>query len=274
MEARNLQASLDGFGQEQTMITIRLLGGLGNQLFQKAFGIALEEKGHQVQYDRSQLIEGTHREYSLGGFAAHTVLGRSPGTESITYQDGMRYQEQHMSPPDGSTMVGYWQSEQYFKNAIPKVLQAFSKFTTPLSRQAEMYKSIIGYTEDSAFIHVRRQDYVDLQHVHGMPSLDYYNNALEEINPTQVFIFSDDPGWCFRNFKSTYNVVHGTTKFEDLQLMRACRHAVIANSSFSWWGAWLGDCQMPRTVIAPKQWFNPAAGIDDTDIVPERWRKV
>jgi Glycosyl transferase family 11 len=261
------------------MITVRLLGGLGNQMFQRAYGIALESKGYQVAYDRTHLVEGTHREYSLDGFDSEISLRSNMGLSSIpfgnqVYEVGMRYQERYTTPIDNALMIGYWQSEQYFKNVIPKVLKAFSKFTTPLSRQAEMYKRIIGYTDDSAFIHVRRQDYVALQHVHGMPSLDYYNNALEEINPTQVFIFSDDPGWCFRNFKSTYNVVHGTTKFEDLQLMRACRHAVIANSSFSWWGAWLGDCQMPRTVIAPKQWFNPAAGIDDTDIVPERWRKV
>jgi|HubBroStandDraft_2_1064218.scaffolds.fasta_scaffold09662_3 hypothetical protein len=241
-------------------------------MFQRAYGIALEAKGYQVGYDRTHLIEGTHREYSLGGFDSPVSLAGDSGP--IIGEATMSYQEAYANPPQNCTMAGYWQTEQYFKNAIPKVLQAFSKFTTPLSRQAEMYKSIIGYTDDSAFIHIRRQDYVDLQHVHGMPSLEYYNNALEEINPTQVFIFSDDPNWCFQNFKSKYNVVHGTTKFEDLQLMRACRHAVIANSSFSWWGAWLGDCQQPRTVIAPKQWFNPAAGLVDRDIVPSRWRKM
>jgi Glycosyl transferase family 11 len=254
------------------MITIRLLGGLGNQCFQRAYGIALEAKGYQVGYDRTHLVEGTHREYSLGGFDSPVKLAGDSGP--IISEATMRYREVYATPPRYCTMAGYWQTEQYFKNAIPKVLQAFSKFTTPLSRQAEMYKSIIRYTDDSAFIHVRRQDYVDLQHVHGMPSLEYYNNALEEVNPTQVFIFSDDPNWCFQNFSSKYAVVHSTTKFEDLQLMKACKHAIIANSSFSWWGAYLGDDQENRTVIAPKRWFNPAAGIDDTDIVPERWRKM
>lgn len=248
-------------------------------MFQRAYGIALEAIGYSVAYDRTHLVPGTHREYSLDGFDSEIsiksgiALDHIP-PQDVVYEDGMRYQERYMNPPKTCSLVGYFQTEQYFKNAIPQVLKAFT-FKDPLSNWAAGYLNEIRYWRDSCFIHVRRQDYIDLQHVHGIPPLDYYAEAYSKIKPDHVFFFSDDMKWCKENFSSSdFTFVEGTTKFEDLQLMKACRHAIIANSSFSWWGAWLGDCQQPRTVIAPKQWFNTAAGIDDTDIVPARWRKI
>lgn len=255
------------------MITIRLLGGLGNQMFQYAYGLSLKAKGYDVAYDRSHLVPGTHREYSLDGFDMPVDL--APVTwQPIIYEAGLRYSELYANPPETCTLVGYWQSEQYFKNAIPQVLQAF-KFKSLSPYALGLLEEIKQACGEPTFLHVRRKDYVDLQHFHGMPNLAYYKSALADRHPRSVYIFSDDIPWCQENFRDEgFNFVEGTTKFEDLRLMKACMHAIIANSSFSWWGAWLGDCQQPRTVIAPKQWFNPAAGIDDTDIVPERWRKM
>lgn len=256
------------------MITIRLLGGMGNQLFQKAYGIALDAKGYDVQYDVSQLVPNTHREYSLDGFASDTRLGQ--GEEPVVSEDGMRYQERYMNPPETCTLVGYWQTEQYFKNVIPKVLRDF-RFRFPMRSLAEHWLDEIRHSCcDSAFLHVRRQDYVGLQQVHGMPSIQYYLDAVKVLPAhTAVYVFSDDISWCREAFADyRFHFIEGTNKFEDLQLMKACKHAILANSSFSWWGAWLGDDQENRTVIAPKRWFNPTAGIDDTDIVPTRWRKM
>jgi hypothetical protein len=252
-------------------------------MFQRAYGIALEARGYNVAYDRSQLVEGTHREYSLGGFQGDVRLTedaeRAGDIRPVTamYQEGMRYDEKYfnLGLQRSMAMVGYWQSEQYFKNVIPKVLQAF-QFKDPLSPTAAYWLDEIGNSCcDATFLHVRRKDYVGLQNVHGMPTLKYYSEALTQVPHGPVYVFSDDIEWCRQSFLGHgFHFVEGTTKFEDLQLMKACRHAIIANSSFSWWGAWLGDCWQPRTVIAPKQWFNPAAGIDDTDIVPARWRKM
>ena len=258
------------------MITIRLLGGLGNQMFQRAYGIALEAKGYEVQYDTSSLVPGTHREYSLDGFDSPIkLIPRYDGPHFVVSEYGMQYQEIHATPEDNRVMVGYWQTEQYFKNVIPKVLKAF-QFKNPLSPWATGYlDEIRNACCDTAFLHVRRQDYVGLQHVHGMPSLTYYNEAVEQLpKHVAIYVFSDDTEWCKQNLPGYFQFVDHTNKFEDLRLMAACRHAIIANSSFSWWGAWLGDCQQSRTVIAPAQWFNPSAGIDDTDIVPSRWRKM
>jgi hypothetical protein len=113
-----------------------------------------------------------------------------------------------------------------------------------------------------------------------MPDMAYYKEALALIQSyyvdSKVFVFSDDREWCLQNFMG-YDVVQGTSKYEDLWLMAQCQHAVIANSSFSWWGAWLGDwgdSKSRRIVVAPKQWFNPAANVDASDIVPERWLRI
>jgi hypothetical protein len=112
-----------------------------------------------------------------------------------------------------------------------------------------------------------------------MPGLDYYAAAVELIYTRHLdpkfFVFSDDTNWCKENFPSTFHIVEGTDKHEDLRLMASCKHAVVANSSFSWWGAWLGDNQAGRTVIAPRRWFAVEKDkADDTDIVPERWLRI
>jgi hypothetical protein len=256
------------------MITVKLLGGLGNQMFQLAFAMALENNAYEVQLDRSALVERTHREYSLDCFGA-IHLGVETGPR-LTEQ-GMRFKEGYLNPPDPVTMVGYWQSEKYFKHIARVVRQRFS-FRKPLSRQrpevSEIWDKI--YRSNSIAVHVRRQDYVNLQAFHGMPSIEYYHQGIkyirERIQDPRVFVFSDDREWCYDNFPKDFTVVRGTDKYEDLQLMSACDHAVIANSSFGWWGAWLQQ-KLGGIVVAPKQWFAEPS-VDSSDIVPERWIKL
>ena len=159
-----------------------------------------------------------------------------------------------MNPPDNITLVGYWQTEQYFKNVIPKVLREFT-FRFPVRATAAAWLDEIQHTCcDSAFLHVRRQDYVGLQHFHGMPSVQYYLDAVKALPAhTAVYVFSDDIPWCRQAFADfRFNFIDGTNKFEDLQLMKACKHAILANSSFSWWGCWLGDCQTARSDCAKR----------------------
>jgi hypothetical protein len=242
------------------MITVKLLGGLGNQMFQYVYGLALKSWGYQVRYDRSSLIEGTHREYSLGHFGIEACY---PATDVAIYESSMKFNEEYLAPPDSATMVGYWQTEKYFKNVENKVRLLF-KF--PDSGPRMPYHIAV---------HVRRQDYVNLQHFHGMPGVDYYREGVARIRKAvganlQVLVFSDDIEWCRSNFPKEFQMVSGKNKYEDLKLMSECDYHVIANSSFSWWGAWLGG---QRMVIAPKQWFSDAS-IDYSDVVPERWVKI
>jgi hypothetical protein len=242
------------------MITVKLLGGLCNQLFQAAYAIALMDRGYQVQLDRSALVEGTHREYSLGYFGIDAAQSCS---DHHVYENGMRFNPEYLNPRDPSTMVGFWQSEKYFENIADKVRNTF-EFKGPRTRYV-----------DTIALHVRRQDYVDLQHFHGMPSLDYYREAVAYIRrkvgkPAPVLVFSDDRQWCKENLPSDFVISEGKDKYEDLKMMASCDYHVIANSSFSWFGAWLGP---QKLVVAPKRWFSDPS-MDYSDIVPERWIKL
>jgi hypothetical protein len=244
------------------MITVRLLGGLGNQLFQAAFAMSLQDRGYHVQLDRSYLIEGTHREYSLGYFgilsAGLKAKGKTVGKD--VYENGLRYNPSYLYPEDPCTMIGYWQSEAYFTKIQDKVRAAF-KFPE---------RSRLPYIA----AHVRRQDYVGLEHFHGMPGLDYYRRAIAHIRRevgalVPVLVFSDDRNWCKQNFPD-FEIAEGDNKYEDLNTMSRCEYHVIANSSYSWWGAYLGP---QKLIVAPKQWF-VTQELDSTGIVPEAWVRL
>lgn len=255
------------------MIVIKLLGGLGNQLFAWAYGQALQSRGYEVAFNRDALVEGTHREYSLGEYFD---LPNHPVTDRIVTEKSMMFDPAYLDPPDGSTIVGYFQTEKYFKSLADQIRYGFNfhwmkKRLTGVA--AEISNQI--YLSNSIFMHVRRQDYVGLQHYHGLPTIEYYRNALQEIRTrhygVKAFLFTDDYWWCVENFPSDIQIVVGTNKYEDLRLMAGCKHAILANSSFSWWSAWLGDNQLGRTVVAPKRWFSADV---ENEIACERWMKL
>jgi hypothetical protein len=242
------------------MITIKLMGGLGNQMFQRAFGMALENQGYTVRYDLFALKEGTHREYSLGYFS-DLPISRQEGP--IVKEEGAGFNPAYLNPPDTCTMVGYWQSEKYFLPIAYEVREAFR------------FRGIHPPLSNAIAIHVRRGDYVDLQQFHGMPDINYYREGVAHIRRRagellKVLVLSDDLPWCRENLPTDFTVVENANKYEDMKVMAACGFNVIANSSFSWWGAWLGG---QRIVVAPKQWFADAA-MDSKDIVPEHWVKL
>jgi glycosyl transferase family 11 len=261
-------------------VVVALQGGLGNSLFQYAYGLALEARGYRVQYDKSRERPGTHREYALGIFG-ELPFGRP--SETLFHEGDFRFDESKLSPPDPCTAIGYWQSEKYFKSIENEVRHKFNSALRPQKTRvtstefASTYNEI--YRSISIAVHVRRQDYVSLQSFHGLPSVDYYLAAVKQIQcqtlPSKVFVFSDDREWCRENLPQEWRVVDGTNKYDDLRLMSSCKHAVIANSSFSWWGTWLGDNQQGRIVIAPERWFaDDVMQEQSTDICPEKWQKL
>jgi len=135
---------------------------------------------------------------------------------------------------------------------------------------------------NSVCLHVRRDDYVSnplLQKYHGNLTPEYYNKAInsicDRVNDPEFFIFSDEPEWCKRNIITnrphTYVDINGPDKApEDLRLMSACNHFIIANSSFSWWAAWFAE-KAGTIIIAPKRWYRKK---DEGDIVPKRWLRI
>jgi len=187
-----------------------------------------------------------------------------------------------LSLPYNIYLEGYWQSEKYFKDIKDLILDEFTVKTMPVDRNRELAEMI---TKDNAVsLHVRRGDFISnpaASKFHGTCSLDYYHSAIERIaarvdHPT-FFVFSDDTAWVKDNLSISYPVTYinnntDETAYEDMRLMSLCKHNIIANSSFSWWGAWLNR-NTDKIVIAPSRWFNEES-IDTRDLIPDGWIKL
>lgn len=295
------------------MIVIRLMGGLGNQMFQYASAKALAHRlGTDLVLDTSWYDDinqvDTPRHYELDNFAMQAKflpkadipsLDDTPPTNSIfnrvkygiksrinkpkfnIYQEPkFSFNKELLSQPDNTYLVGYFQSEKYFKNIRSVILQDFI-FTNKLNSNNKSILNKIN-TTNSVALHVRRGDYISNKNankVHGPKGLDYYAEAVEIIakkikHPT-FFIISDDPSWCKDNIKLKHPTVYITENnkgIDDMHLMTHCQHGIIANSSFSWWGAWLNK-NPNKMVIAPKKWFNDPS-IEAQDVVPNDWIRV
>jgi len=183
--------------------------------------------------------------------------------------------------PDMSYLMGNWQSEKYFKHAEDTIRSDFSFKFPPAGRNAELAEQISNSVAVS--LHVRRGDIAANPAslaVHGLCSLDYYRRAVEyvtaQIAQPEFFIFSDDMPWVREYLQVEYPchyIEHnkGPESYNDMRLMSLCRHHIIANSSFSWWGAWL-DPRGDKIVVAPDRWF--ASEFDSSDIIPSTWTRM
>lgn len=294
------------------MIITRLIGGLGNQMFQYAAGRALSLRmGVELKVDTSGFETYGLRRYELGAYPIaaeiaspeelalvgggvpaprsrwRSVLHRWIGGSSVP--SPALYREPHFpfdadlarqSPP--IYMDGYWQSERYFSD-VAEILRRDLTPREPLDPvNAETASEIVG--SEAVSLHVRRGDYVTNAHTnayHGTCSLDYYRAAIEHIGShvasPRLFVFSDDADWTRKNLNTDLPTTYVSANppdrgFRDIQLMSLCRHHVIANSSFSWWGAWLNP-RSDKIVVAPSQWF-AAGGNDTRDLVPDRWVRI
>ncbi|MFH0972649.1 MAG: alpha-1,2-fucosyltransferase, partial [Patescibacteria group bacterium] len=180
---------------------------------------------------------------------------------------------------DDIFLDGYWQTEKYFKDIEDIIRSEFTLKTEYSNLNPELIAKISSC--NSVSMHIRRGDYITNQNTnefHGICFLDYYKKAINLIaekfpNPT-IFIFSDDLKWCKENIKIKYPIVFvkGNKNYEDLIMMSKCSHNIIANSSFSWWGAWLNN-NPNKIVIAPQKWLNNP-NINYSDIIPSTWIKI
>jgi len=260
------------------MITTRLMGGMGNQMFQYAFGLAQARRfGTTVSLDPS-LLTRPNRSFALGQWSMELSINKATPT---LVEKGTRYDPYlEFSVKDNEVVQGYWQSEDYFSNVFDELRQ---KAFIPFKPFSHVLEQEITET-NSVAIHVRRGDYLIEPHKSFHGNLDwqsYYRPATDKlraltINP-RFYIFSDDPEWVVKHWYIDFSlgeqvIVEPGRESEDIYLMSKCKHAIIANSSFSWWGAWLGD-KRNRIVIAPQQWFQ-GPNTDYSTIVPERWFKI
>ena len=253
---------------------VALQGGLGNQLFQYAFGRSVSIAKGEELFFKNQFGGAPHCKYGLDDL--HTKIQFGGPHPTYLYSEGaFKYDTNVYNAPHGTFYNGFWQTEKYFNESI---VREEIRMKTPMSAEGLKWAEKIAGAETSCFVHVRRGDYLKEPHksFHGNLDMNYYRRALELIDPeTSIFIFSDDLGWCRDNFKGAcFYLVDHDNAYESLFLMKLCHHAIIANSSFSWWAAWLGDEKLNRLVIAPEKWFSDSSGMQYGDVVPERWVKI
>ncbi len=252
---------------------VQLTGGLGNQMFGYAFGRSLSlARGEEVFFTRNQVDGNTHGGYGLDAFMAD-IKFTDKLAAPIYKEPSFRFDPNAVKAAPGSSYAGYWQSPKYFNEPIVREDFRFNFNRLSPRVTEELAPQILS--ERTAFIHVRRGDYLKEPHKswHGNLPTSYYQSGemtIQAKDPNAEFIvFSDDSGLCeFMGHK----VVKGTTPIEDMWLMSLCKHAVIANSSFSWWAAYLGDNKQ-GTIVAPKKWFETPT-LDTSDLIPERWIRI
>jgi len=184
--------------------------------------------------------------------------------------------------PNNVCLEGFWQSEKYFQVIRASIMNEFSLRDGLTGINVRLAENISA--SNSVSLHVRRGDYISnpaAARYHGTCDIDYYSRAIDEIKQRvtvpHLFVFSDAPGWAVTNLNldiPTTFIDHNASSnsCEDLSLMRLCKHNIIANSSFSWWGAWLNE-NTGKTIIAPAQWFRKS-GVDTRDLIPETWLRM
>ena len=171
---------------------------------------------------------------------------------------------------DNINLYGFFQSEKYFNHIEDEIRKDFTFKDDILNPCKDAFGS-----DDMIGLHIRRTDYVQKQDYHPLCTMDYYEKALQKLpQDISVVIVSDDPDWCSKQklFASDrFLVSESNDNLVDMCILTLCKYHIIANSSFSWWGAWLANS---KKVIAPKVWYGSAANIDDSDIVPESWERI
>ena len=280
------------------MQVIKLMGGLGNQMFQYAYGLYLRQLGIEVYFDSSLYNSYTKHEGfalknlnikdsdELTGFslniankvAFYFINYKIKSLKIVTHKNMY-----NLHIRENSYHVGYFQSFKYFEEIESILKETF----TIKSKKSEYFltnSKVINSFENSISIHIRRGDYCldrNIDYI-GLCSLSYYYDALnfliEGLNTYEVFVFSDDLTWVKENFKGTiFNYLsnpNSNSSYEDLKLMSLCKNNIISNSTFSWWAAWLNSNENKK-IIAPKTWFkNESLNNQYSDIIPEDWIKI
>lgn len=264
------------------MLFSQLLGGLGNQLFiiSNLYSLSLDRnKNYCITNYTNSCTKRKEETMWL-----NTIFKNIKKVETRPLEIKARYSEKGMNyqyipkTSKGLELYGYWQSPKYFNHNKKKIIQMFTNYKKEILE--DLYKYFI-FKKKTISIHVRRADYLKLQHAHVVQTETYYENSINKIceilnidklnNDYTFVIFSDDITWCkeskiFQKLKNKHFMVTNCALY-DLYLMSMCDHNIIANSTFSWWGAYLNENENKK-VVAPKNWFNI------NYMKEEKWRDI
>lgn len=258
------------------MISVLLQGGLGNQLFQISTALALS---YRINTDC--IISTSTHFLPLQGRKcfnySSNIFSKIKFTEDyLFYNNLLCYEESTYSfrkipEKDNLLLKGYFQSEKYFSDFSEKIKEIFSENEGVKNYIDSKYNNFdfLDYTS----LHVRRGDYLKNQDMHPVCSLEYYQTALKNIDYNKLMIFSDDLEWCMKNLSFKNSVFVRDEDYIELYLMSRCRNNIIANSSFSWWSAWLNK-NKDKKIIAPNIWIGKSGPQDTQDLIPETWLKI
>jgi hypothetical protein len=291
------------------MVIVRLNGGLGNQMFQYATGRALADRlGTELLLDTrafEQLLAldaYTRRTYALAPFMLRASVATAADLKSWPvwvmelgmrlrllrplfrrwyFESAITYDPNMLTLREPICLVGYWQSERYFIDIADKIRADFA-LAQPMSGENARLLDL-ARSAGSVGLHVRRGDFATLEdaaQVHGLCSIDYYRRAIgivrERCPECHFLVFSDDPQWARTELPLDASAVFVTGNEQrpeqDLALMSACKHHIIANSSFSWWAGWLGY-KPGQIVIAPTPWY-ASAKLDARDLAVPGWQYI
>jgi hypothetical protein len=292
------------------MITVRLSGGMGNQMFEYACARALAlRNGTEVRLDLTYLLDRTprfflqphfvFRNYDLDIFSLpqdtkilrrkyppfigsvlialdlfyHNIF-KPKGTERQ-----FQFDESILALGDGTYLDGKWQSEKYFAEYTDVIRKDFAQHDTLSPLSQKLADEIVS--KNALCVHVRRGDF--LKHtLFNTTDETYFTRAVEEISKRTsieaIYVFSDDIEWCRQNLSFSYPTTFvgkeysGPKSREQFYLMRQCKHFVIPNSTFSWWAAWLSE-NPDKVVVAPKKWFGDPS-INTSDACPAEWVRI
>lgn len=292
---------------KNTLVT-KIVGGLGNQMFQYAMAYSLAyDKDMELRLDISWFENtgtSTPREFELNIFNSNIAyfnnsklwlmnlgarrprLARiinmliKPNFQVVNEPSFRYWHEVHQLSGD-IYLNGFWQTEKYFSENkhIIKKLFSFPEVDEPHNL---IYKAEMEHYINSVSLHVRRGDYIsdaNTNSYHGTCNMEYYQKAIERIeedfSDAHFFIFSDDPEWVKKTFISSNVTIvmgnFGKLSYRDMQLMTFCKHHILANSSFSWWGAWLSH--EDGVTITPNNWFAEEA-LDTSDLYCKSWIRI
>lgn len=284
------------------MIIVQIKGGLGNQMFQYALAkkMSLKNKTSLLMDDYTKKA-GIQRSYDLSLFNTtgrrilpielnilelkNKLAKKFKNLKGIGYtivkEKDEYFDASIFELKNNLYLDGYWQSFKYFNDIRETIVNDFKLKSNPDKYNQEMISKI--QNSNSVAIHVRRGDYVadaNTNKYHGTCSLEYYQKCIADIKSKikdpHFFIFSDDPEWAKENIKTDAKTTVSTNPPEkgpeDMRLLYNCKHFIIANSTFSLWGAWLSEYNQ-KIVYAPSRWFQDSERTGK-DIVPEEWIKI
>ncbi|MEA4910592.1 O-antigen biosynthesis glycosyltransferase WbnK [bioreactor metagenome] len=293
------------------MIKVKIQAGLGNQMFQYALARYLQEKTRQeIILDLSYYSLGgvkrgdTPRGYELDKFNINESFKKdfSPTPFKATFfgkilrrfknESAFVFYKKFLNPKDGNYLIGFWQSEKYFKDIEYIIRKEFTlKNRIEIREDSDLAKQFLNqilFSKNSISVNVRRGDYANnpkIRNHHGLLSIEYFIEAVKYVvkekkllkEGVKIFIFSDDVEWCRENLDSLKDfgelvfVSKDIIATDSLYLISKCKYNVIANSSFSWWAAWLNN-NPSKIVIAPKKWMRTK--VDTKDVCPHDWIRL